>query len=247
MTKALHPRWASIARAAAIVCGLGAGSAANAAVVLSFAQNIDGPTVTATNNLGDTTTTVAGTDIPVTISQYLGEGAPIDAYLNFTLLSSSVATVSSGQLLEPFNGSFSFTSLIGGGGINYLSSTFADFVFGIDGGSSLTLNSSQPPGTVAFTSDILDVAELQVPRALSFAFADVTPPGNIVGTTLDGFVSSVSGTISADFVSDVPEPPGLALLGVGVGALAVLRRRRAAKVLNLNFHPLPTRAARSGG
>lgn len=225
MIKGQRPIWASIACAAVIICGLGVGKAANAAVILSFAQRVDGPTVTATNNVGNTTTTIIGTDIPVTISQYIGGGAPINAFLTFHLLNSGPATITAGQILQPYNGSFSFTSLVLGGGTNYLSSVFTDFVFGINGGSSLTLNSSQPPGTVAFSSDILNVLSLDLPRALSFAFADVVPPGSVVGTTLAGFASSVSGTVSAG-VSTVPEPPAIVLLGFGIVALVFIARNR---------------------
>ncbi len=226
----LHRLWAPLASAAVVVCGLGMAPAANASVISSFAQAIDGPTVTATNDVGDTATEVVGTAIPVTIAQYIGGGAPISAFLNFDLNSSGVATLLLGQILQPFNGTFSFTSLSGGGGTNYLSSVFTDFVFGINGGSSLTLNSSEPPGTVSFTSDILDVTSLEIPRALSFAFADVTPEGLIVGSTLRGFTSSVSGTVSA-LTPPIPEPSDLAVLGAAGVALLLIGTRRGGKVL----------------
>jgi len=205
-----------------IVCGLGVSSVANATVILTFGQSVDNPTVTAINNAGDTTTSIIGTDIPVIISQYAGGDAPINAFLNFDIESTGVATLLLGQLLQPFGGSFSFTSLNGDSGTNYLSSDFTDFVFGINGGSSLTLNASEPPGSVVFSSDILNVGQLALPRALSFAFADVTGPGEIVGSTLRGFTSSVSGTVSSEPPS-VPEPSGLSLLGVGLAALSLLK------------------------
>ena len=220
--------WIPLLSAGVVACGLGASSTANATVILSFGQSVDGPIVTATENALDTKTSIVGIDVPVVITQYAGPGAPISAFLDFTLNSTAPAAHTLGQILEPFGGSFSFTSLSGDLGINYLSSVFTDFVFGTNGGSSLTLNSSQPPGSVVFTSDILDAASLEVPRALSLAFADVTPVGTIVGTSLQGFTSSVSGTVSA--VIPVPEPAGLALFGVGLAALGVMQYRRATKI-----------------
>ncbi len=232
MKRNIIPVWASISCASVIIAGLAASPPAHADVVLSFAQNINGPTVSGTTNAADTQTTIIGTDIPVTISQFIGGGTPIMSYLIFDLVSSEPVSMVFGQLLEPFSGSFSFTSQIGGGGINYLSSSFTDFVFGINGGSSLTLNASEPPGTVSFTSDVLNVSSLELPRATSLGFADVTPPGSIVGTTLAGFTSSVSGTVSAGVINNVPEPASLTFLGLGIGTIAALkRRRRATKVL----------------
>jgi hypothetical protein len=224
----LRRKWPLLASATVITCCAALSSVANATVILTFGQAVDGTTVTATNDAADTSTNIVGTDIPVIISQYAGAGAPISAFLDFDINSTAPVTLLLGQLLQPFGGAFSFTSQSGGGGINYLSSVFTDFVFGINGGSSLTLNASEPPGSVVFTSDVLDVGQLIIPRAISLAFADVTPPGAILGTTLGAFASSVSGTMSALIHTDIPEPSALVLLGVGLGALGLIRRRRGA-------------------
>jgi hypothetical protein len=213
-----------IASVVAVMALLGMTLPADATVILSFAQSVNGSTVTATNNAAHTTTTVVGTNIPVTISQFLGGGAPISAFLDFQLNSAAAATITSGQILQPYTGTFSFTSLPGDLGTNYLSSTFTDFVFGTATGSSLTLSSSEPPGHDTFTSDILDAGTLYIPRAISFGFADVTPPAAIVGTTLRGFTSSVSGTISANVA--VPEPTSLMLLGACLASLGLVARAR---------------------
>lgn len=215
-----------IAAAALAAVGLGMTSMAQAAVILTFGQTSNAPTITATNNAADTTTAITGTGVAVTISQFAGAGAPISAFLNLNLASQGAASSFAGQILQPFQGTASFTSLANGGGTNYLTASFTDFVFGTGGGSSLTLSASEPPGTVTFTSGVLPSSILADPRALSFGFADVTQPAAIIGSTLQGFTSSVSGTVSAA-ASAVPEPASMALLGTGVVGLGALRRRRA--------------------
>ncbi len=215
--------------AAVVLCGLAVGSSAHAAAVLSFGQTSGGATVTATNNSANTQTLIGGSNVAVTLSQYAGGGAPISAFLNLSLTSTSAAMVVAGQILEPFSGSASFTSGIGGTGTNYLSASFTDFVFGTDGGSSLTLSATEPPGTVSFTSSVLPASELSDPRALSFGFADVTGPASIVGSTLRGFTSTVAGTVSAA-TTPVPEPATFALVGVGLLAMGAVQYRRNSKI-----------------
>jgi hypothetical protein len=66
---------------------------------------------------------------------------------------------------------------------------------------------------------------LDIPRAFSLAFADVTPPSAVVGTTLGGFSASVSGTASANDIAIV-EPGSMTLIGVGMISLAMIKRRQ---------------------
>ena len=194
----------------------------SAATILTFGQTGGGSPITATNN-GAGSTTIAATDVAVTITGII-EGAvvPVDAL--FTLDASSVgaAQLVAGQVLQSFSGNFSIVST--DGTINYLSGIFVDAVFG--SGASLTMSAAEPPGSLTFTSDVISAANLGLDRGMSLGFANVTPAASISNGSLGSFHSSVSGTFSAN-ANKVPEPITLSLVGLGLAGVAARRRRKA--------------------
>ncbi len=198
---------------------------ASATTILTFGQAGSSDTIAGINN-GAGSTTIGGSNVPIDITQIDALlGTPIAAYL--TLIATSTGPASSplpGFVTQPFSGSFTITSGMGGTGTNYLSATFIDAIFG--GGSSLTLSVANPPDTASFTSDV--ITDLGLPTGISFSFADVNPGAGIHNGSLSSFTSSVSGTFSGSrTLRQAPEPGSLVLVGLAILGLAGSLRRKS--------------------
>jgi PEP-CTERM motif len=205
---------ALLATVAAI--GIAAAAPASAAVILTFGQTAGTP-IDAVANLAGTATTITATDAPVSITELLG-GAPASAFFDLNIASVDAAQPIGGGGSQHYSGSFSITSGAGDTGTNFLSGSFSDIVLGV--GPSGVLAAGAPPDTISFTSDVIDL--LAPPSAIALSFAGLAPAFSIDNTTIASFTSSVSGTFSA---SAVPEPATLAMLGVGMLGLTMVRRR----------------------
>ena len=200
-------------------------SSAQAGTILVFGQKGISNEFTASNNgaMGAAGgTTLSAVDIGITITG-IDNSSPLpgsfpSAFLNLSAMSTSNAMMDgSGHITQNFSGSFSITEMTGGLGVNYLSGSFTDTVFGI--GTGLTLTGSGPTGVPSFTSDV--ITNLWQTRAISLSFTNVTPSVFVTGnSTLSAFTSNVSGNFSAA----VPEPASIALLGIGLTGFLVFQR-----------------------
>src|SRR5262252_7933017 len=129
--------------------------AAHAANVVTFSQVSNANTLTATENGALTQTTLTITDAIINIGQLLGAPIPILNFFSLTATSNDPAVGLLGAIVQHYDGTFCLSTAAGCGGINTLSGSFSDAVFGGAGGPGLTLHVNSPPDTLSLSSAII--------------------------------------------------------------------------------------------
>lgn len=191
-----------------------------AAIIVVFGQNT-GLNLFTGNETGGVTTLDANS-IPVIITTLDENPVSINAFFSLDAVSTAGVTNIGGNVYtQPYSGTFSITNA----GFNYLSGTFDGIDLGIDGGTTMVFGSTDPPLLLNFTSDVIGMS-LSDPSAMALALTNITPGVSIVNNSFGDFTSSVAGNFSATDLSEVPEPATLALLGVGLSAIAARNRKR---------------------
>lgn len=201
-----------------------ASSFASAANVAAFSQTSQSNTVTATVNGTDTVTTLSILDATLSIGQFLGNPLLPPALFTLNAHSIDAATTLGAAAIQHYTGSFCITSGSNCNGTNILSGNFSDAAFGAVGGPGLVVNVNNPPDTLFLSSAFLTPAELQAPSSFGLTFTNLVPNLAILGSTIAPFTASFAGTVSAN-AAEVSEPLPLAVLGVGILGLAMVRRR----------------------
>lgn len=183
---------------------------------------------------GNGTSSLLATNVPITISAIdgpLGGGVPFSATFSLTGLSTDAAQIVTGIFIEQFSGTYSINSATCGASTVCLAGNYIDDMSGINGGHALSMSASTPPGAdVTMTSDpaAVPISDLGLDRAIAFAMTNVLPPVGedctAVECTLVSSTSIISGNASAGL--GVPEPFSLAIMGIGLMGLGLVRRQR---------------------
>ena len=197
-----------------------AAAPASATLILTFGQSSSNQAMVATENAGQTQTTLSSVDVPISITQ-IENGVATSAFFDLAATSDGNAVPILGGTAQKYTGSFSINSKADNTGTNYLSGVFTDVAIGAGPGGALTVGA--PPDSLTLTSSV--ITSLSLPAALGLGFANVVPGFTQVGQSIGSFTSSVSGTFSASAAA-APEPASLTLMGVGLLGLGMVSMRK---------------------
>jgi len=212
--------------AASVLAGVAYAASANAGQIINFAQVGNASDVTATDTAGVTTIDITGAAVTVSAIDALSSiPAPISAIVSLAATSIDTAINVGSSILQHYSGTFSVTTAVGG--INLLSGSFTDAAFGAGGGPGLVVNVNNPPDTLNLNSAAIPASELNAPSSLNFGFTALTSPLVITGGSIGSFGAAFIGNASATPAAATPEPASLAVLGVGLLGLTMIRRSRA--------------------
>jgi len=229
----------------ATLASLAMASSANAAAILSFAQQFNAQTpIVATTSGSTTTLTTTGQGatgaippgwIPVLVN--IGnQSSAVPAFMSFTTaLTSGTAATQTGTTInqDSYTGTIQFNfAAAPTAATNILTVQFTGGVLsGTAGGNSATFSASSPPSTVTFSSAIPELQALiaaSTGRNFGLGLSGLTSALAIINNTIAPFNASIGGTFST---SVVPEPSSLVMAGIpallGLGFVGFRRRSLA--------------------